>query len=300
MSFYKTVTKTGSIPLAKEHHNPPFSIPSVTLPHWEVHDNFISPELHREVHEYLKNSHWLQVWGGLDTEIQITKPNDWDDSWINAGFVRRGVLGQPRALYAFDEAGLVDRHPLLWTLWQQINAQLGGGYSITGAGETMGMFDDAINQKQQEINSPLFSMAPPPLDPSLGPGWRVYANATLHDLISPSGYAHRDNPDLSDETSVTILWIASEEWYPSWGSELMILPEDHTGASRDHQQFNNGGLQQRRNFNVGWPDDGKIISMRPGRLIVFDSRAMHITLSSRHRWNVFPNRRVCFRARKVK
>jgi hypothetical protein len=127
----------------------------------------------------------------------------------------------------------------------------------------------------------------------------VYANATVHDAITYQGYVHRDTHDLSDNTTVTILWIASLEWYPSWGSELILYPEDHEGATGDHQQFNNGQSQQRRNFQIGWQDEGKMICMRPNRLIIYDGRTLHSTQPSRHRHNSIRNMRVAFRARRI-
>lgn len=269
------------------------------MPHWEVHDNFIDLEFHREVYQYLLNSYWVQTWAGLETETQVYRPNDWDDSWANAAGVRR-TLAQPRTFFGSDEASIKNNHPVIWELWNRINAQLDNRYAITGHPEGASMHDLALDKIGDKIVDPTWAACPDPEDSTLEKGWRVYANATPHDIIALGGYAHRDTPDLSDETSVTILWIANEEWYPSWGSELMLFPEDPDGDTGDHQQFHLGNLVQRRNFNIGWPDEGKLICMRPGRLILYDGRTLHGTNPSKHRWNVFPNRRVAFRARRIK
>lgn len=283
MSKYRSID-AGPPTRMPEHHNPPYSIPGVHLPHWEVHDNFIPIDFQKKVHEYLLNCTWHQRWEGLSGELQIFKPSDWDDSWINAAVMHRTV-GQPRTMFGSDLYTTQRRHPIIAELWEKINHHLGNCYEISGAAEGMAWKDYPC---------------PAPKNPELETGWRVYANATMHDYITTNGYVHRDNFNLHDETSVTMLWIASEEWYPSWGGELMLYPEDPTASTGDHQQFNQGSGQQRRNFQIGWQDDGKLITMRPGRLIIYDGRTLHSTNSSRRRYNTTSNRRVVFRARKIK
>jgi hypothetical protein len=267
-----------------EYNDPPFSIPGVVLPHWEIHDGIVDPIFHKQVHEYLLSRTWHQQWMGIPGEMQIFKPSDWDEGWINAASIRRCVL-MPRTMFGSDLASTQTRHPIIAELWERINQYLGGCYEISGASEGMVWKDYPC---------------PKPQDSKLDQGWRVYANATMHDMIQLQGHVHRDNIDLSDDTSVTMLWIANEEWYPSWGGEIMLYPEDPTGATGDHQQFNGGHGHQKRNFKIGWQDDGKMITMRSGRLIIFDSRTLHSTNPTRHRYNTMPNRRVVFRARKIK
>jgi len=188
-------------------------------------------------------------------------------------------------MFGSDEDSTRNRHPVIGELWDVINAQLGNNYAITGTPEGMYWKDYPV---------------PEPTDPTLKAGWRVYANGTRHDELSMQGYIHRDNADLTDETSVTMLWVASLEWYPSWGGEILLYPEDHDGLTGDHQQFNNGPHQQCRNYKIGWQDDGKLICLRPGRLVLYDGRTLHSTQPSRHRYNTIMNMRVVFRARKIK
>jgi hypothetical protein len=139
---------------------------------------------------------------------------------------------------------------------------------------------------------------PEPADSNLSKGWRVYANATMHDMISMSGFPHRDTPKLEDDTTVTILYVANPTWYPSWGGEIQFFPEDPDGLTGDHQQFNQPDKhEQSRNYNVGWADEGKQVSLKPNRLIVYDGRTLHLTNPSRRRYNSELSRRVVFRAR---
>ena len=280
---YKVIAKDGGPSLLPEHDSPPYSIPNVVLPHWETHDNMVLPELHKKVYDYLMQCAWHQKWTQLSSELQLFRPGEWNDSWINAGAQRRTV-GQPRTMFGSDENSTKTKHPIIGELWDAINSKLNHSYAITGVDEGMAWKDYPI---------------PQPTDPTLSRGWRVYANGTTHDMIALQGYVHRDNFDIADETSVTMLWIANLEWYPSWGGELLLYPEDPTGATGDHQQFNQGAGQQRRNFSIGWQDEGKMICMRPNRLIIYDGRTLHSTQPSRHRHNSIMNMRVVFRARKI-
>lgn len=281
---HKIISRSPQEFLLPEHNTPPFSIPNVVMPHWEIHDNMVSAELHNQVYNYLLQCKWHQKWTQVKGELQLRTPGDWNDSWINAATVRP-MLGQPRTLFGSDEASTKKKHPLIAHLWSEINSRLGNCYAITGVDEGMAWRDYPI---------------PSPEDPNLSRGWRVYANATPHDMITLGGYIHRDNFNLDDDSSVSMLWIGSLEWFPSWGSELFLYPEDPNGLTGDHQQFNNGAGQQRRNFQIGWQDDGKMITMRPNRLIIYDSRTLHSTQPSKHRHNTIMNMRVVFRARKIK
>jgi hypothetical protein len=281
---YKVISTANRLPLLPEHHNPPYSIPGVHLPHWEIHDNIVDATLHKKVYDYLLQCDWHQPMYGVHSELQLFKPGEWDESWAAATVIRR-TIGQPRVMFGSDEDSTRKRHPIIAELWDTINAQLGNAYAITGADEGMAWKDYPC---------------PTPTDPNLPTGWRVYANGTRHDLLSLQGYVHRDNFDFKDETSVTMLWTASMEWYPSWGGELILYPEDPNGLTGDHQQFNQGPGQQRRNFQIGWQDEGKMICMRPGRLIIYDGRTLHSSQPSRHRHNTIMHMRVAFRARKIK
>lgn len=262
--------------------NPPYSIPGVHLPDIEVHDDLVDKDLHTQLWDYLIGRVWHHQWSpAKPPELQLYRPSDWDESWALTQNTRP-TISQPRTLFASDATSLEKNHPLVWTLWTKINERLDNQYEISGVPEGAKWKDYPC---------------PQPTDPSLKKGWRVYANASPHDLLSPNGYIHRDNPDLADETSVTIIWMASPEWYPSWGGELQFYPEDPDGQTGDHQQFN-GNRAQQRGFHIGWNDEGKVVSLKPNRLLVYDGRTLHSTLASNHRYNTVLHRRIVFRARR--
>lgn len=278
----KYISLPITIPTFKAHKNPPYSIPGVHLPEIRVFDDIVDVEFQKQVYNYLLDQVWHQAWPSIEGEVQLYKPSSDDESWINAAVVPRTV-NMPRCVFASDEASLQKRHPLIWELWTKINNVLDNKYEITGHPE--GMYFD-----KQPI--------PEPADPNLSAKWRVYANASVHDLISLGGFPHRDTPDLSDDTTVTILWVANPVWYPSWGGEIQFYPEDPNGTTGDHQQFNQHGKhEQNRNYNVGWADEGKQVSLKPNRLIVYDGRTLHSSGPTKRRYNSEMSRRVAFRAR---
>lgn len=257
------------------------SIPNVHLPKIVIKDNLVDSEMHKQLWDYLNKQVWHHWWTPLPGEMQVYRPSDYDDSWINAAVIQR-KLGMPRCMFGSDEHSIKKKHPIIWDLWQIINQSLDNQYEITGVPEEMSWEEYPV---------------PKPEDPSLETGWRVYANASAHDLIQGGGSPHRDTINVLDDTTATILWVANQEWYPSWGGELMFYPEDPKGLTGDHQQFGNS---QKRDFNIGWPDAGKLCCLVPNRLIAFDGRTLHATIPTRHRVNVEPIRRVVFRARKKK
>ena len=99
---HKVIGNSATPGLLPEHHNPPYSIPGVTMPHWETHDNAVSADLHKSVYDYLLNCTWAQQWSGLASELQLFKPGDWNDSWVNTAVMHRTV-GQPRTMFGSDE-----------------------------------------------------------------------------------------------------------------------------------------------------------------------------------------------------
>jgi hypothetical protein len=273
-------------PISKSQDTKGFlpSIPDVRFPEVRTFDNVVSKELHDELWNYLMDQSWHQLWMPIPGDLQIYKPSNWDMGWINAASIHR-TLSQPRCLFGSDEASIKRDHDPVWRLWLEVNQALNNEYEIAGIPENMH----------------LDSEVPPTIDPKLVQGWRVYANASMHDLIQLGGYVHRDNKNLLDEDTVTILWVANQEWYPSWGGEILFYPEDHASESQDVQQFNAiEHSQQRRGFRVGWPDEGKTVCLRPNRLVVYDGRTLHSTNPTRHRYDSMPSRRVVFRARKKK
>jgi len=252
----------------------------------EVHDRAIGAEETDRIYDYVRNLTWhQQLYYSKAQDFVTYKPAEGSTPWRDAKtkLLESVGAGMHRCPLASDEGTLKRDHLPVYLLWKHINKILGYRYEIAGIPE--GMF------------SP--DPSPDPLDTELKNGWRVYVNATHSFKVWNSmGYAHRDNPYLDDDTSVTILYVLNKEWYPSWAGEFVIFPEDPDGVAGDHQQHNLG-YQQKRNFNVGWVDQGRIISPVPGRLVVFDSRCLHKTIPT-HDFKGSadnPSIRVVFRAR---
>ena len=252
----------------------------------EIYDNLLSVEDHSKIWEYVKT---LQFFGTWEQEEQVNfnftlnspkNPNDW---MVYQSFGRRAKLS--RAPLATDELSLKSNHLPIYLLWKKLNSQLNNQFEITGTPEGM----------RSEIE------LPPVSDPGLKLGWRVYVNANYnsHAGHGSEGYVHRDTPlELVNDKTVTMIYVANTEWYPSWSGELKFYPEDIEGVTRDHQQFNTSKYQQRRDYNIGWLDQGKIVSPVPGRLIIYDGRCLHSTTPAASDLNT-PSIKIVFRAQKI-
>ena len=251
----------------------------------EVYDNLISNSVHLKLWEHIRTLEFYGTWAKADQVLinycldSVKNPYDWM-MWQSIG--RSDTLH--RVPLASDEAGLKSRSVLIYLLWQELNKKLGNKYQLTGNPEGMSY-------------SP---MDPPiPEDPLLLPGWRAYINATYHSQISRGlGYAHRDTPlESNDDSTVTMIYFANPEWYPSWGAEIKFYPEDPTGSTGDHQQFN-AGIGQTRDYNIGWLDKGQVVSPVPGRLLIYDGRCLHSTVHAGGPYDL-PNVKIVFRAKRI-
>jgi hypothetical protein len=262
---------------------PPYSIPGVHLPNIEVHDNLVNQEFHKELYDYLLSQVWYINWPAVPAELQICIPNKFDEGWALEKLVEREMQFS-RCLFGSDEDSIKNKHPLIYKLWEQINSRLDNKYELTGSPEGMVWNGEGC---------------PPTTDPTLKQGWRVYANGSPPGPLTGDGYPHihRDTVDLTDDTTVTIIWMANLVWYPTWGNEIVFYPEDPDGITGDHQQFTSSGVAQKRNFKIGWPDEGKMVCTKPNRLLIYDGRTLHVTNATRHPNINELNRRIIFRAK---
>jgi hypothetical protein len=245
----------------------------------DVYDDLIDPSVQSTLWDYIWNQPWHHVWRYPDRHLTRYVPAE-GPNW----FLEKGMSvfsNMHRCTLASDEDSLKSLHFPVYLLWKELNRKLGNQYKLTGLPE--GMYD-------QE------TVAPPTSDPSLKQGWRVYVNAIHNYHVIQCGYVHRDNPDLLNDRYVTILYVLNTEWYPSWNAEIKYYPEDPNGSTGDHQQFS---LQQR-GYNIGWIDQGRIVSPKPGRLIVYDGRCLHATNSATCTHDVnYPSVKIAFRAERV-
>jgi hypothetical protein len=238
----------------------------------ETYDNIIPEKLRQQVWDYIQNSEWHVYWKETrpypGTYYDYTPAKEgtawrkWDPMFTSPS------LTMPRACFASDDASLKKDHPVLWKLWKAINSHLGNKYIIEG--EPEGMVTDRFNDPKWT--------AQPTKNPNIEQGWRVYANSQPQETIKRSHGVHRDTHDVNDENTCTILYFANLEWYPTWFAECMYYPNDVDETTGDHQQFQAAAPHaQKRNFAVGWGDEGKLVSPVPGRIIVYDGRTLHTT-----------------------
>lgn len=253
----------------------------------QIHDNLIPIELRKEVWTYINNQKWYGSWKRppIYTSEYVPSQGSFMKESHRIASLRMPTMWMHRACFASDEASLKKNHPILWDLWCKINSSLGNQYTITGSDEDMRLgIDDGWKP-------------PLPEDPNLPPGWRVYANGQLDESIKRSHGIHRDTIDVNDDTTRTILYVANLIWYPSWFAECVFYPDDIDNVTGDHQQYQKD-FGQSRNFNIGWTDQGKIVSPVPGRIINYDGRTLHTTRPAAI-WAPDIRKTIAFRVRKI-
>jgi len=260
-------------------------MPADNLYNIHTYDGLVTADAQSMVWNYLEKQTWHAHWSKIPETPAVLKhyrPSE-GNSWLNVQPTFHVCSSFHRCCLGSDEASLKSRHPIIWGLWKTINTALGNEYELTGNPE--GMFDKEYTP-------------PPTKDPALEQGWRIYTNGAYGQVLNGGWGAHRDTPDLTDETSVTILYCMNQEWYPSWGGELVYFPEDLSGSSGEHQQWNAEEGKQARGFNIGWPDQGRIVSPVPGRVIVYDGRCLHKTKPPTTSVHEIPYWKLAFRARR--
>ena len=238
----------------------------------EIHDNLINKAHIYKIYHYVQRQQWYGGFTPVEKDIFHYRPADNKNSdWMLKKTKSSGGV-MHRCKLATDKDMLEELHPPVYDIWQEINQKLDNQFELTGIPE--GMHDEqAVDET-----------------------WRVYVNGTFNYYLQGPGYIHRDNHDLNDETSVTIILFLNPIWYPSWQGYLRFYPDDVDGVIGDHQQFNSG-YQQQRDFDIGWLDEGRIVSPVPGRLIVYDGRSLHSTTSCRTGLDV-SSLKLVFRARR--
>lgn len=247
----------------------------------DTYDNLLDLPLRQKILEYVRKQQWFLVWHGMPERIMHYQP-DQGDTWFPT-YRNRRITSIHRAPLASDVDGLIKDHYPIYLLWQKMNQLLDEKFELTGNPEGIVTYDPDVHN------------APPPTDPNLKKGWRAYVNATMSSEIMGSGYAHRDTPWMDQDDTVTIIYFANLEWYPSWGGDLLFYPDDPEGVTGDHQQFNTYRWMQKRDFNIGWLDHGRTVSPVPGRFLIADGRCLHSTSSTAVDQ---PCYKVIFRARR--
>ena len=215
----------------------------------ETHDNLIEDKLQQQVWDYVQN----QSFHSTRKDVPYPKPGSiiWykpidgkkeylDDTIpsVNNQYMHRCVFGN-------NEQDL-EQHTPIKELWTAINTALGNKWTIDGDPEGIA---DRINHTA-----------------------RVYVNAQPDETIKRSHGIHRDTVDLVSGVNYSLLYFANPVWYPTWMAENIFYSDDDTTG--DTQQFQKG-RGQCRYFNVGWPF--ATISPLPGRVVVYDGRALHTT-----------------------
>lgn len=254
----------------------------------DVLDSVFSEDQRKQYWDYIENQKWHVSWnpGNYDYQDYDFIPSK-DRNWRKYDPVRTmPSMHMPRAVFASDVHSLEKNHPVLLDLWNNINSALGNAFEIAGDPEDM-----PSNRLGEDHWT-----APATEDQSLEQGWRVYGNAQPSETIKRSHGVHRDCIDLNQDRHYTCLYFANLVWYPSWFAENIFYPTDT--STGDAQQFQGVyHFNQNRGFNLGWADEGKIVSPKPGRILIYDSRNLHTTKPTAA-WAKTMRKAIAFRLRK--
>jgi len=248
-------------------------------------DNCIDEKFRKEIWNYTQNIPWHVTWKAIQSKHKhydyipdkVTQWERMNQDWIPSMYM-------PRTGFGSDNATLERDHPLVHELWAQISNILGNEFEIAGIPEGLPM--DVIGKWK----------SPTPIDTSLEPGWRIYGNSQPSENIKRSHGVHRDSILLDDNSYFTLLYVANLEWYPTWFGECVYYPNDIDELTGDTQQYQQG-YGQSREFPVGWLDEGRVVSPRPGRIILYDSRNLHTTRPSAI-WAKEDRKVIAFRLRR--
>jgi hypothetical protein len=272
-------------------------------------DNLISPEMHTEVSDWCLSVQW---YSGI---MALEHQNDFDPRGINK--LSKVVKSMWRHPIAWDNESLNQRNPVVTKLWNIINDKIFDGKAtvdgipegISGIGmrerniESLKKISlinkwiktDILSHKDTDYYSDgidFFSKYDCPRDKK---EFTCYINAreatpiTGHSRGGVSmngilGSIHKDSgPDFVGKSGYyTVLYIANENWKPSWGGEYVFFDDVEDAET-----------QWKHGYNIGYPS--QIIGNKPGRIVVYPHDLTHRTQSNND--SDMPSYRICFRVK---
>ena len=239
-----------------------------------VYDNEISNELQKSVYNFLLDSEYCINF--YDPPHTLWYPRE--DKFVTP----RNFPAQPKMPLAWDLESLQQRAPIVYQLWTEIDAILDYQYSIEGVPESLNYMVGI---------SPLSGITRADGSPGApNSAWRVYGNGNERELRGRTKTIHRDNPFLDDSTAFTLVYFASDEWHPQlYGETLFHSNDDTTGDYTGKYS-----KDQLRNFPIG--DVENVVSPRPGRFMIWDSRYLHQVKPGAH-YSPTPIMGIVFRLR---
>lgn len=257
-----------------------------------VIDDSVDDHLKKLVWDYLNNQTWTVAWKRQKArdfhELNEYTPNQIQPFQYPKQPDNPPHMFMPRCPLASDEESLKAHSPI-YKLWRHINELcLDGQFEIAGKPE--GIVPEHSPDKYYKSKY----TAPTTENPDLEQGWRVYAQSQPNEHVKRTHGVHRDQPNESIDNTYTMLYVANLEWYPSWFADNIFYTSHHENTG-DRQQYQKGG--QQRDFEIDWGDTAKIVSPKPGRIILYDSRRLHTTRPASI-WAEDDRKVVAFRLRK--
>jgi hypothetical protein len=220
--------------------------------HYEIHDDVISPELHRKVWYYLQGlEHYAMFKNAPDPKDRTVIsyiPRDNKQEYYNKGIMGWNSQFMHRVSFGLTEQEIQLNHPTIFELWTEINSHFDNKFTIRGDAE------DCWSKK----------------DPCLMQ--RIYLNVQPKEEIKRSHGVHRDTSNIKQTDHFTLLYVPNLIWYPTWFGEMLFYENDNSLGDFQQFQKNQG---QCREFGIGHPF--VTIPTVPNRIVLWDGRMLHTT-----------------------
>jgi len=217
-------------------------------------DNEVPEDLMREVWEFL-----------LDSEYCV---NFYDQSHSNY-YPRRKEYHIPRTHpaavrlpLAWDEESLSHRCQIINKLWKHLEKLTNYEFTINGAKEGMPNYYLGISPLSGNDRSDGTPGKP-------NSAWLVFGDGQEHELRAHTKAIHADSLLMEDDKNFTLVYFAHLEWFPQYYGETIF----HSPESQDGDYTGKFEKDQSCEFPIGEAEN--VVGVRPGRVMLFDSRYLH-------------------------
>ena len=256
----------------------------------QIFDGMIDSELHREVYDWISNTSLYTKWIGIETHNKAVQTINEYIPAIDGRTSSKHILGAESAIsdmvelfrfsmyrhpIGWDDASTCHFSPIVYKLWNTINEKI-----LNGKGSLDGGLKEGINgltgyKGYYKNREDYYTKYGVPKN-KVGNGFVSYINARSTDPMQNdrigrrSGQMHKDTDPRAkaEEPYYTILFIANQEWYPTWGGDIIYYDDVDTGAKH-----------WKRGYDLGWAS--KIIGNVPGRIIMYKHCITHSAMAPR-------------------
>jgi hypothetical protein len=209
----------------------------------QIFDDTIDVNLHNHVYAYMQQQTWHVRWYDPPHSDYVPATNQYTHPPRQRPSTHRKPM-------AWNEISLSEQHPIVFELWENLNRVLDNQFIINGDAEWMS-YSEKLPENER--------------------GWRVYANGFGREYEIRSKAIHRDSNHIDRDDLFTLVYFMNATWDPQFYGETVFYNEDPEKATGDYTRKYE--KDQSREWPIGWAHT--VVSPRPGRFMLYDSRALH-------------------------